>query len=270
MDRDKFIGVTIPVWWLLDLQLAPEDLKEKRKALGKCWGWEDDGWFAQPERIGAVFDFLYPRHQILLDELDTQVDDAYVRAKWVDDLIKAKTSVAEEAAAQAATAAQKAAAPPATDKAGVQADDTPAPKKASAFGRLKTAEEKPSEPSAESSVTAASPAGGSPGASGAPATETRKPSPFARKAAANEPVAQNPAAEAEVPAAGAAAPPGGESVEQIKASLSELVADPSVPINQQEADELLRDPEFAKNLAEAESAIEAELEAELAAAESEA
>ena len=42
-----------------------------------------------------------------------------------------------------------------------------------------------------------------------------------------------------------------------------------MPINQQEADALLKDPDFANNLAEAESAIEAELEAELASLESE-
>ena len=43
-----------------------------------------------------------------------------------------------------------------------------------------------------------------------------------------------------------------------------------MPVNAQEVEELLKDPNFATNLAQAEAAIEAELEAELAAAESRA
>ena len=178
MDKDKFTGVTIPVWWLLDLQLGPEDLKEKRKALGKCWGWEEDGWFAQPERVGAVFDFLYPRHQVLLDELDSQVDDPYVRMKWIDDLIQAKTSFDEQAATEAATTAENVAAAPAADQAVAKREDPPAPRRASAFGRPNTAEATPSEQPGEGRApTGADPAG-------TPAAEPRRPSPFARMAAA--------------------------------------------------------------------------------------
>ena len=236
MDKDKFTGVTIPVWWLLDLQLGPEDLKEKRKALGKCWGWEEDGWFAQPERIGAVFDFLYPRHQVLLDELDSQVDDAYVRMKWIDDLIQARTSSAEQAATGAATTAENVAAAPAADQAMAKREDPPAPRRASAFGRPNTAEETPNEQPGEGRA----PTGAH--SAGTPAAEPRRPSPFARMAAATGPVVRTGAARAETAASAATGPAGVESVEQIKASLSELVADPSVPINQQEADALLEGP----------------------------
>jgi hypothetical protein len=267
MDKDTFTGITTPVWWLLDIELAPDELKEKRKELGKCWGWEDEGWFAQPDRIVAVYDFLYPGYQTLLDELDTQIVEVSVRTKWIDDLIKAKTDSAKQTATPTTTPTEKAVAPPATDKAVPRPGDTPAPKKASAFGRMKAAEETPSGPPADTGVTAGA-AAGTPAAGGtSAAAEPRKPSPFAKKAAATEPAAQTPAGGAETAVSAATAAAGTESVEQIKASLSELVADPNVPINQQEADQLLQDPDFARHLAEAEAAIEAELEAELAAAE---
>ena len=90
----------------------------------------------------------------------------------------------------------------------------------------------------------------------APPTETKKPSPFAKKAAPTEPE-------------GGAATVATETEEQLRQSLSALADDPDVPLSAEDVEELLSDPDAAQKIAEAEAAIEAELEAELAAAQSE-
>lgn len=60
-----------------------------------------------------------------------------------------------------------------------------------------------------------------------------------------------------------------QQVSQLKESFAEFVANPEVPISQEELDAALQDPNFKENLAAAEAALEAELEAELAALETE-
>jgi hypothetical protein len=91
----------------------------------------------------------------------------------------------------------------------------------------------------------------------APPTEAKKPSPFAKKAAATaDPTAAPTSA-------------GPESGEQLRQSLSALADDPDVPLSAEDVEELLSDPDAAQKIAEAQAAIEAELEAELAAAQSE-
>jgi hypothetical protein len=246
MEKDQFVIVENQGWWLLEPDLDAV-LDERRRTLGECWGWTDLRWYAERLKLEEVYQFLELNRADLLRELD-DATEVYKRQKWLDDVITAKRPAQPTHAEEAAPAANKAA----------EARPAPAPaaKKASAFGRRAPAEGTPAD-----SAPAANPA--TPAAAGAAAAaegaQPRKPSPFAKKAA--------PRTE---PAAPVAAAGGAESVEQIRESLSQLAADPNVPVNAQEVEELLKDPNFATNLAQAEAAIEAELEAELAAAESRA
>jgi hypothetical protein len=243
MEKDQFVAVDTQGWWLLQPDLEPS-LEERRRALGECWNWTEPRWYAEHLKLEEVFQFLEVNRADLLRELDEVNDDLYRQQKWLDDLIKAKKPPAANAPAEAAPVAkQVAAANPAPPSA---------PKKASAFGRRGAAEGASAE---SASAPTAQPAGAAQGSAAAGAGQPRKPSPFARKAAAaNEPAAQA--------AAGAA-----ESAEQIRASLTELAADPNVPVSAEEVEQLLKDPNFASNLAQAEAAIEAELAAALAATE---
>jgi hypothetical protein len=63
------------------------------------------------------------------------------------------------------------------------------------------------------------------------------------------------------------------TVEQLRESLSELAADPNVPLSAEDVEELLENPDAPQQIADAAAAltaeVEAELEAELAATESE-
>jgi hypothetical protein len=241
MEKDQFVAVETQGWWLLQPDLEPA-LEDRRRALGECWNWTELRWYAERLNLEEVFQFLELNRADLLRELDEVNDDLYRRQKWVDDVIKAKKPPERTTPESAAPAAKKAAeAKPAQPSA---------PKKASAFGRRSTAEEAPAD---SSSAPAPQPAGATPGPAAAGA-EPRKPSPFAKKAAASGPAAQ----------AGAGA---AESADQIRASLAQLAADPNVPVSAEQVEELLKDPNFASNLAQAEAAIEAELAAELAAAQ---
>jgi hypothetical protein len=242
MEKDQFVAVETQDWWLLQPDLEPA-LEDRRRALGECWNWTELRWYAERVKLEEVFQFLELNRADLLRELDEVNDDLYRRQKWVDDVIKAKKPPEPTTPESAAPAAKKA--------AETEPAQPSAPKKASAFGRRGTAEGAPAD---SSPAPAAQPAGATPGGAAAE-TEPRKPSPFAKKAAA----ASGPAAQA---AAGAA-----ESAEQIRASLAQLAADPNVPVSAEQVEELLKDPNFASNLAQAEAAIEAELAAELAAAQ---
>lgn len=239
MERDQFVDVDARGWWLVELQVDPA-LEPKRTALGECWGWTDLQWFADRQKMEEMFRFLEANGPDLLRQLD-EANDVNRRSKWLDDLIEAKRPAAPHTAVQETS--------PATVKpAGATPAGATAAKKTSPFARMKPAGETQSE---QTTDTPAATGAAAPTEAAAP----RRPSPFGKKAApAAEPVAQ---------------PPAAESVEHIKESLSELAADPDVPISQEEVEELLSDPNFEKNLADAESAIEAELEAELAAVESE-
>jgi hypothetical protein len=266
MDKDEFTGVKTPVWWLLEPSLDSDVLNEKRKDLGQCWGWDPTTWFAEPDKMVIVFDFLQLHRQDLLRELDVQVDDVYVRSKWLDDLITAKTAPAEKEAGQTASAGTGQTPP--SPAAAARPGPTTAAKRPSAFARAKTAEETPAEPGGD--AAAATKTDGTTSAA-EPATR----SPFGRRAAstgeADQASVGEPAtASTEPTTETAASEPGTRSPgdlptpEQAKDTLAKLAADPAVNFSQEDMEEFLTHPNFAQELADA----EAELEAKLAAFES--
>jgi hypothetical protein len=244
MEKSQFIDVSTPGWWLLELRLDPP-LDEMRRKVGACWAWTDsDGWFAKPDSLSQVFQFLVDNKRALLDELD-QPQDVYQREKWCQDLIEARTpgqEPAEQPAGRGAAPAggQSPAAPP----------PAPPPKRVSAFG-----------PKAADQIQASQPAEAAEARAAVETAEPRKPSPFARKAAPTaEPVPPSPAAGGDE-----SPPPPPPTLAELEDTLSGLVENPAIPISKEEFQEAVQDPDFGAKLAAAESELEAELAAELEA-----
>jgi hypothetical protein len=234
MDRDQFVDVKSPGWWLLHPSLDPV-LDQKRKTLGNCWGWTDVEWFARDENLGEVFRFLDVTRPELLGELD-QLSDVYRRGDWLDRVIEAKTPAPTEPVEPAELY------PPEkqpTSPAGVKpapptrAAAPAAPRKVSAFARRPTGDESASGqtgPGLAATETTAP----------ARAIESRRPSPFGRKAmAAGEPVIRTSAGQSEP----AMAPSGGAEeatrVDQDRTALFALAADPRVPVTHEQVSGLL-------------------------------
>jgi hypothetical protein len=262
-------------WWVLEP--ASEVTLEGTKRLGEAFGW-GQAWYQDPGRVPTqlkeIWDFVQLQSQAtqLWETLATAVatGDPYKRADWLNSVAELKQPKKKAGTPQSAPAGSG----PATRVSPPEAGGTPpaAPavaKKASAFGRAKAAQDSPGSPAATAAgqtvpgtAAAATPS--------APPTEARKPSAFAKKAAATADRTAAPTAAAPGAAAtGAAATVAAETSEQLRQSLSALADDPDVPLSAEDVEELLSDPDAAQKIAEAQAAIEAELEAELAAAQSE-
>ena len=162
----------------------------------------------------------------LMRDLD-DAQDLDRRRKWISEVIAAKAPAADAPLPSAeAEAVTEAPAPAATEAAPAAPPEAPAKK--SIFAK-KAAPEPPA-------ATEAAPA--------APPEAPAKKSIFAKKAAPEPATA--PATEAEP---------------DIKQLLAELAADPDIPLESDEVEEMLKDPDFHTKLAAAEADIEAELEA---------
>jgi hypothetical protein len=139
MDRDTFVGLASPSWWLLELE-SNSPLVEKRNELGRCWGWDDPQWFGRSENLGAVLTFLIGiRGNALLELDDVRGVDAY--GKWLDELIDAKTRSTKDIAMPTAAPEVKrpdligAAGANASEATAANAAEAAAPKKVRAFDR---------------------------------------------------------------------------------------------------------------------------------------
>jgi hypothetical protein len=255
-------------WWLLEP--ASEPTLEQTKKLGEAFGW-GEAWYQDagqvPEQLKVVWNFIQSQSQVtqLWTELASAVDggDLTKRADWLKSVIDLKVPKATPASVASASTAPATAAEVSTPAApaGTPAGE-PAPKKPSAFARMKGGEE---SPAADAGAAAAAEA-----AAGAAPAEPRKASPFGKKAASPADATTAPTAAEPAPAdTGDGATPAAATTEQLKESLTELADDPNVPISKEDVDQLLSDPNFQQNLAAAQAEIEAELEAELATAEAE-
>jgi hypothetical protein len=252
MDKDQFLGNSDQTWWLLEETLeAP--LEEARRELGRANGWDDPHWYTEETKLTEVYQFLENNRSDLLTTLDT-VNEGEARTTWLSEL---KEATQPETEAEEVT-------PNATGLPST-AGSTPAPEppvKKSLFAKKSTDQPDGGSASASSGTNGAESAVGTDGASAgtsgpagtAASTEAAKPSPFARKKAAEQPTGQQSDAST-----------GTESTVELKESLNELAADPSNQLDAKEIKEILKDPDFEASLAQAESALEAELQAEVEA-----
>jgi hypothetical protein len=189
MNKEEFLDVTRPDWWLVDPQ-ADFELAELRDRLGEALGYSGErDWYTRPDRLEPLWQLVEQRFD-LAEQLDrAEVPDD--QKAWIESAIQAAAPAEPAAAAEA-----------------------PAPS---------------SGPDADPAT---------------PATpEAPKRSIFAKKdsdnAAGAEPV----------------------DVDELKSSVSDLLADDEIPLSAADVDKLAADPNFEAAYAQAKAALEAEMAA---------
>ena len=237
MTKEEFVADP-GSWWLLE-EYPVHSVDARRKALGASFGWTDLTWYTQERNLTEVYELV--KETQLFRELD-QATDEEKRTRWLASVIKLKTPVESEqpmAAASPPTAAAGAAARTAA---------TPTqPARRSAFG-----------PRTESATDA----GASGGGTAALATAPTSAQPGRRSAFA--PRAETPP-EPSVAAAGSAPASADselteEQVEEVQEEIQTVMSELSVDnlseiaeelgISPDEVSEMMRDPEFARMVAE--------------------
>ena len=60
MEKEQFVAVDTPTWWLLerDLDHRMEDL---RRELGATFGWTEPTWYTERARLEELYEFIAGR-----------------------------------------------------------------------------------------------------------------------------------------------------------------------------------------------------------------
>jgi hypothetical protein len=89
MEREQFVAVDAPTWWLVerDLDYRMEDL---RRELGASFGWTDPRWYTERAKLDQLYDFLVGQGNQLFSELDQAIDD-HGRQRWLGRVMDSKS-----------------------------------------------------------------------------------------------------------------------------------------------------------------------------------
>ena len=236
MNREEFVDENRDDWWLVDRQPDAE-ITTLRDQLGEALGFSSEpDWYTKPERLERLWQVV-EQNPDLASKLD-QAQDRDARKVWIEsatEVIEAATATAQAGPAQTASAQSAPAsnAPTsASSTAPAQTAEPEAPKRPGLFNKKADESDAPTDP---------------PSSQNEAATEQASPankSPFAKKSVAAE--------EESV-----------ESVDvtELKESVSDLLADDSIPLNANDVDKLAARPNFDAEFAQATAAIQAEMDA---------
>ena len=88
MEKEQFVAVDTPTWWLLerDLDHRMEDL---RRELGATFGWTEPTWYTERARLEELYEFIAGRGTQLFYELDQAIDD-HGRQRWLGAVMDSK------------------------------------------------------------------------------------------------------------------------------------------------------------------------------------
>lgn len=237
MQKDQFVDLNNP-WWLVQPTIDSAPLQSARDQLGQNLAW-DVRWYEDPYKVEELYHGIEARGSQLLVDLDQATDEASQLA-WIEQVLQLT-----QPAAAAPTNAEPANAQPATEAATAvpaaeAAPAAPADPQWDANWGMFTRYENGNYEYALSNVMADGPGAAAP--AGQPDGKWHQ----------------------STDAAGAAR----QEVMELKATYQEIAADPEAAgITPEVLDQVLSDPAFQANLAEAEKQLDEELERALAESE---
>jgi hypothetical protein len=88
MEREQFVAVDAPTWWLLERDLDYR-MEELRRELGASFGWAEPTWYTERAKLDQLYDFLVGQGGQLCYQLDQAIDD-HGRQRWLGAVMDSK------------------------------------------------------------------------------------------------------------------------------------------------------------------------------------
>jgi hypothetical protein len=237
MEREQFVAVETPTWWLLERDVDYR-IEELRTNLGASFGWTYPTWYTERAKLDEVYDFIVAQGSELFYQLEQAADEER-RQRWLGSLVALKEPATAPPSAPAPIQSAPTGATPANG----------APPRRSAFGS------KPQTVSAAGAADAGSGAGALPSTSAPPARKSI----FKAKSQLRSPTPEDTAR----------AIPGDEQVGEVDAQIQTVMSELSTEelsvmardlgLSMEEVEAIVRQPDFARLVAEQQAHLGAEV-----------